>query len=140
MGQNEIKNIRLHSFTKYGYIIEYDHLGQSGFQKIAYETDAIGWRIGVLKVTAKNILQLSRHYNSMESFEPMEGVTLICLAELDNPEEYEIFLLDKAVCLYKNIWHNTLCLSESSMVKITENRDVDSDIYKLEREIRIGIV
>lgn len=126
-----IKTIKQSEFGKYGYIIQHDSNNSDNFQVILNENEATGWRIAVSKVTSRNISTFGKHPNSMESFEPVEGTTLIYVANSESPEDYEIFLLDKPVCLFKNIWHATCCLSEYSIVKITENLRVESQEYKL---------
>lgn len=124
-------NITSESFSQYGYIIEYDEKKQGSFQIVLREEGMVGWRIAVSRITARNVSKLGRHPNSMESFEPVEGVTLLCAAPAESPEDFEVFLLDKPVCLHKNIWHAVFCLSEYSIVKITENLEVESEAYNL---------
>ncbi len=58
-------------------------------------------------------------------------MTLLCVSLPETPEEYDIFLLDKPVCILKNIWHATMTLSEYSLVKIYENSEVDAEEYEL---------
>ncbi len=134
-----IKHISQDTFQPYGYIIEHDETLPQGFQIIVTENAAVGWRLAVSKITRQRFTKISRHPNSMESFEPISGVTLLCVAPPDTPEQYEVFLLDKPVCLYKNIWHASLTLSEYSLVKICENRDVDSEEYELGGTLQVVV-
>ncbi|MDK2799576.1 MAG: hypothetical protein PWP27_852 [Clostridiales bacterium] len=133
-----IKNITAASFKKYGYVIAYDSRKSENFQIVLKESDAVGWRIAVSKIENKRIYKVARHPNSMESFEPMEGTALICVAPAESPKDFEIFLLDKPVCLFRNIWHATLTLSEHSLIKICENANVDSEEYHFENAIEIS--
>ena len=55
-------------------------------------------------------------------------------------ENYEIFLLDKPVCLHRNIWHATLALSMDAEVKIAENLKVGAEEYQLARPVRLAAV
>lgn len=126
-----IQKITPKSFEKYGRVIFHDLTKRENFQIVLNEFEKVGWRIAVSKITCKTIKKLTRHPNSMETFEPMEGVTVICVATADNPRDFELFLLDKPVCLYKNIWHATLSISEYSLVKICENAYVESKEYDL---------
>lgn len=137
---NEIKNITSEGFRKYGYVIAHDSNDSRSFQVVLTECAQVGWRIAVSRITDKTISVLGRHPNSMESFEPVTGTTIICVAEPEKPEDYEVFLLDKPVCLFKNTWHAVLCLSEYSCVKITENADVNSETHKLGKSIKLMAV
>lgn len=134
--EKPIKNITPAEFKTYGYVIEHDYK-KDNFQVVLTESDELGWRIAVSKITSKSVSRFGRHPNSMESFEPMEGTTCICVAGVETPEDYEIFLLDKPVCLFKNVWHAVFCLSEFSYIKITENAVVDSKEHILDESIRI---
>ena len=134
-----IRTLSQETFLKYGYIIELDYTKSENFQVVLNEFDTVGWRIAVSRVTARNAEKLARHPATMESFEPVSGVTLICVAMPDSPEACEVFLLDKPICLFKNIWHSTFCLSECSIVKITENVKVSAEDYILGNEISIKI-
>lgn len=126
-----IQKITPKSFERYGHVIFHDHTKKESFQIVLNEFEEVGWRIAVSKITDKAIKILARHPNSMETFEPMEGVTVICVAPANNPMDYELFLLDKPVCLYKNIWHSTMSISEYSIVKICENAHVETEEYDL---------
>lgn len=129
-----IRTLSQEAFSKYGYIIDFDYTKSENFQVVLNEFDTVGWRIAVSRVTARNVVKLARHPATMESFEPVSGVTLICVAMPDSPEEYEVFLLDKPVCLLKNIWHSIFCLSECSIIKITENVEVSAEHYTLQHQ------
>ena len=129
-----IRNLTRESFARYGILIEHDPAGSPGFQIVLAEEEAVGWRLAVNHVTDRTSGKVARHPNSMESFEPVWGVTLLIVAD-ENPEQYEVFLLDKPVCLKRNIWHAVICLSESSMVKIAENLEVDSEDHPFGREV-----
>ncbi|MDW7673731.1 MAG: hypothetical protein SCK28_04255 [Bacillota bacterium] len=135
-----IKNITADSFKKYGYVIEHNTNIPENFQIVLNEFAEVGWRIAVSKIVDKAIGKVARHPNSMETFEPVAGVTLICVAAPETPEEYEIFLLDKPVCLHKNVWHANCTMSPYSIVKICENAYVDSEEYKYAKELAIGII
>lgn len=73
----------------------------------------------------------------MESFSPVSGVSIIIVAKPDTPEDYDLFLLDKSVCLEKNIWHTTIALSEYALMEVTENYDVGMENYELGKIIGI---
>jgi ureidoglycolate hydrolase len=127
-------------FKQYGELISFDEQQPEPFQVVLGEAKAVGWRIAIKKTTAKELVELGRHPDSRESFEPMQGITLLCVAPAENPEVVEVFLLDQPVCLFKNIWHNTICLSVCSYLKITENYNVGSDTYQMKQKLAIGVV
>lgn len=134
-----ITRLSKETFQPYGYIIEHDETLPQNFQVILTENAAVGWRIAVSKITRQSIAKISRHPHTMETFEPISGVTLLCVALPDKPEQYEIFLLDKPVCIDKNVWHATLTLSRCSTVKICENSHVDSEEYELDGTLHVVV-
>jgi len=136
----QIKNITSQTFGRYGFIIEHDGAGEENFQVVLSEQGAVGWRIAVNRIENKTVGKLARHPSSMESFEPVAGVTLLCVAEPDSPQDCEVFLLDRPVCLRKNTWHATMCLSAYSIVKICENAEVGSEDHELERDLQVQVV
>lgn len=134
-----IKNISKETFSKYGYVIEHDNNKEDNFQVILNEFEKVGWRIASSKIVAKSFNRIARHPNTMESFEPVSGVTLLVVAPPENAEDFEVFLLDRPVCLYKNVWHATICLSEYSLIKICENAEVSSEFHDFDKEIVIQV-
>ncbi len=138
MGKS-IKNINRDTFKPYGFVIEQNSEDPKGFQIILTEAGKVGWRIAVSKLTKDVVLGMGKHPDSMESFEPVSGVTVLLVALPETPENFEVFLLDRPVCLFKNIWHATLTLSEYALVKITENLEVNSEHYQFETEYRVSL-
>lgn len=134
-----IKNINRDTFKPYGIVIEQNSENPKGFQVILNETGKVGWRIAVSKLTKNMVLEMGKHPDSMESFEPVSGVVVLLVALPDTPEDFEAFLLDRPVCLFKNIWHATLTLSECALVKITENLEVNSENYQFEKEYQVSL-
>lgn len=135
-----IKTLTEQSFKQYGELISFNEQQPEAFQVILGEAAAAGWRIAIKKTVAKELVDLGRHPDSRESFEPLQGVTLLGVAPAGNPEAVEVFLLDQPVCLFKNIWHNTICLSACSYLKITENYNVASETYQMKQQLTIGVV
>lgn len=132
-----IRTITAESFARYGTVIAYDPDGPEGFQVVLRESEPVGWRIAANRITARAIAKLARHEGSRESFEPVSGVTVLCVAEAASPDDWELFLLDRPVCLFRNVWHATACLSDGSVVKICENLEVDSADHELPAPIEI---
>ncbi len=134
-----LRTITRESFARYGTIIERDPGGPEGFQVVLWETEPVGWRIAVNEITNGKVEKLARHAGSRESFEPVAGVVLIYLA-VEDPAACEVFLLDRPVCLFKNIWHATSCVSERAVVKITENLEVGCEEHVLAGPLAPAIV
>lgn len=134
-----INNITKDRFGKYGTII--DFTGKEGnppFEVIiTHETDP--WRIAMLRVEEREFTFLEKHPSSLETFEPVEGLCLLLVSLTTNKSDYEIFLLDRPVCLHKGIWHGIVSLSDVSKVKITENLEVATEFYNLDQPMQIFV-
>ncbi|MBU3113857.1 ureidoglycolate lyase [Clostridium lacusfryxellense] len=133
----KVNNINPDNFKRYGKLIGFDKENPNNFQVVLSELNLVGFRIAVSKVIEKNIKRLACHPNSMECFQPISGVTLLCVAAYEEPEIWEIFLIDRAVCINKKVWHATLCLTECSFVTIYENAVMESEFYDVATEINI---
>lgn len=129
-----IENITAEAFEKFGSVIEFPQGNQEDFYIVETE-EMKPWRLAVFRYTNKSIQRMECHPTSKESFEPLFGTTLLLAAEQETPEDYRVFLLDKPVCLKKNIWHQVLALSQEAQVKITENSEVESQFYDLPDQI-----
>jgi hypothetical protein len=135
----EINCINDDNFKKYGGIIGFDNDNCKNFQVGLSELNLVGWRIAVSKVIDKSVSRLGCHPYSIESFQPITGVTLLCVAPYDEPKLCELFILDQAVYINKKVWHATLCLTECSFLTICENAVMESEFYNLETEIKVGV-
>jgi ureidoglycolate hydrolase len=135
-----IKILTGEDFGQYGTIIGYDEADSHPFQVVLSEPEAIGWRIAVKQTVDRELAELGRHPDSRESFEPMQGVTLLCVAPPENPEAVAVFMLDRSVCLFKNVWHNTVTLSAASLIKVTENNRVGSENYLMKTKLVFGAI
>lgn len=126
-----IKQITKDSFKPYGTVIEFsENPVDKRFEVVVTESDH-PWRLAVLRVVEREFDQLECHPMSMESFEPVSGTGLLIVAEHDKPEQFEVFLLDKPVCLNKGVWHQMITLSTETIVKIAENLEVSSEFYSM---------
>jgi len=94
------------------------------------------WRLAVFRVKERECVMLEKHPTSLESFEPISGTGLLIVAPKAEPRDYQIFLLDKPVCLYKGVWHQMITLAEEALVKIAENLQVESEFYHLNKPIK----
>ncbi|HYH04194.1 MAG TPA: ureidoglycolate lyase [Bacillota bacterium] len=136
----QIQTLSPERFRPYGELICFNEQNMDQFQVVLTEEILTGWRIAVKKVTEREIIFLGKHPDSRESFEPLSGIALICVAPQESPEDMEVFLLDRPVCLHKNVWHTLISLSEVATVKITENNVVSSDGYKMKEKMGLAVV
>jgi len=132
----ELENITAAGFAPFGHVLEFTPEMKNDFHVIVRE-ETNPWRLAVLRFDRHSIDRLENHPTSLESFEPLEGSSVLFVAEHDHPEKMRAFFLDKPVCLFKGIWHDVLALSSNAKVKITENLEVTGEYYKLEKPVRI---
>jgi len=129
-----ILNITRERFAKYGQVLMPCEDLPKPFEIIVRE-EGYGWRLAVLTLTGRDIDLLENHPTSFESFQPISGASLLIVAPNEAPEDFEVFLLDKPICLNKGIWHNNIALSESACIQIAENLDVESEYYHLKTRL-----
>ncbi|HWQ80484.1 MAG TPA: hypothetical protein VN381_16775 [Anaerovoracaceae bacterium] len=132
----QINYITKENFGKYGTIIDFTGRKENPPFEIIITNEEDPWRIAMLRVEEREFTFLEKHPSSLETFEPVEGVCLL-LVSLEAQSDYEVFVLDRPVCLDKGVWHGIVTLAGVSKVKITENLEVDTDFYNLERPIRV---
>jgi len=125
-----IRNITPEVFSSYGDVIALKPTSVDGWEIVLKVSDK-GWRIAVLEFSRKSTSVLEKHPDSRESFEPLKGIALLLVAAEEDPENFEVFLLDKPVCLYSGVWHQVISISEVSEVKITENLEVSCVYHNL---------
>lgn len=118
-------------FKDFGTMLILDENDENPVFQIPVKVADAPWRIALLKILPKEIVRLERHSNSRESFEPMNGWTVLFVARPDTPDEISAFVLDCPICLYENVWHGVITLTDSSMCKLTENLDVPMEFHEL---------
>ena len=133
-----LQSVHKENFAKYGRALEFSADCRESFEIVITE-EREPWRLAVFRYRNKSVKRLECHPTSLESFETLNGLTVLIVAEHDRPAEYEAFLLDKPVCLYKGIWHQVLSVTDEAQVKIAENLEVNSEFYDLEREIFVNV-
>lgn len=134
-----LQSIHRENFEKYGKVLEFTEDCREPFEIIITE-EKEPWRLAVYRYTDKTVKRMECHPYSLESFEPLKGLTVLIVAEHDRPHEYKAFILDKPVCLYKGIWHQVLALTDEAQVKIAENLEVVSEFYELETEVGVKVL
>lgn len=132
----KLQSIHRETFARFGEVLEFPEGFAEPFCIITTERSE-PWRLAVFRYTNKEIQRMECHPASKESFEPLSGFTVLVVAEHDEPEAYEAFILDKPVCLKKGIWHQVLSLTDEAQVKITENLEVSSEFYDLEEAVQV---
>ncbi|PSL40726.1 ureidoglycolate hydrolase [Planomicrobium soli] len=133
-----IKRISAETFSKYGGVLG-EQGAAAGFEVFFDEDEKVGWRLAVSTFENTTIEKLARHPNTVESFSPLQGISLLCVSNSEVPEEVAAFLLDRPIFLHKNIWHGTLALSEQAVLSICENSYVESEEYELENPFEVSV-
>ncbi len=127
------------SMKPYGFIIDARCVRDNGRGNrfgILLKEKSDGWRIGYLIVRDKKIGRIEYH-DTLETFEPVSGRSVIALARHKSPESLKLFLLDKPIVLKKGIWHEVAAVSKRCEIKICENIDVHGEYYYLDDAIAI---
>lgn len=135
----ELKSVTADAFQPFGNVIEFPEDFEGNF--FITDTDKKNpWRVAVFRYSNKEIKVIENHPTSKETFEPLQGVTVLLVAEHETPEEYQAFLLDKPICLKKGVWHQTLAITPEASVKITENLEVESVFYEYDTPKKVLMV
>lgn len=134
-----LQSIHKENFAKFGKVLEFSDSCTEQFEIVITE-EKEPWRLAVYRYTSKTIQRMECHPTSLESFEPLAGITVLVVAEHDKPEEYEAFILDKPVCLYKGIWHQVLSLTDEAQVKIAENLEVNSEFFDFDHALEVVVI
>jgi ureidoglycolate hydrolase len=111
----------------------------SAFHVLA-KSKAAGWRVAALRLRTRFVEELQIHRTTMETFEPLQGSSILLVNTEASVEGIRAFMLDRPILLYTNIWHNVLTLSEESVIKITENAEVDAEEVKLPARLSVSLV
>jgi ureidoglycolate hydrolase len=142
--QVEIKALEAASFAPYGKVLEIvqpdaalAEEGRNEFKVVDESDNADGWRLAVQIVRGRELRQLGHHPNTKETFEPVSGVAVICVAAFESPEQIEAFVLDRPVVVNAKVWHGMIALSREAVVKIAENREVVGVNQVLPRPLRV---
>lgn len=127
------------NFHKYGTIIDFTSKKDDPDFEVIITHEENPWRIAMLRVREKEFTFLEKHPSSLETFEPVEGVCLLLLSLETQKSDYEVFLLDRPVCLNKGVWHGIATLTDVSKVKITENLEVDTEAHYFDKPMQIFV-
>ena len=119
------------TFAPYGVVLQLAPDAVPGFHNLLTQPDVPGWTWAISKLTRRHVDTLGAHPDTKETFEPLSGVALIAVAPPDSPEAFEVFLLDRPICVNENVWHATCALSAEASLKIVENAKVTGVSYAL---------
>lgn len=131
-----IESVSAAAFRPFGTVLEFLPGDTSNFYIVDTEPEH-PWRVAVFRYSNKEIRKIECHPSSKESFEPLQGITVLLVAQHETPEDCHAFILDKPVVLAKGIWHQTLSLTPEAQVKITENKEVESVFYTYEKPKKV---
>ena len=117
-----IEHLTPDAFAPFGDVVAPD--GDDRFVVHVEEPHEKGWRFARSRVARGPVTLVSRHETTRESFVPLAGTTIIVVAERDTADDLHAFLLDRGVVIHKDVWHQTVAVSERSYLAISENHDV----------------
>lgn len=128
------------SFLRYGDTVEVQRpdpgraqRGEDEYRTLA-RVPSTGWRIAMHCVRARYADALHA-YDSTRLLSPRAGVTLICVAPPERPDNVQIFVLDRTVTVNSGVPHVLITLSAESWVQVSENFDSRSQAYPLRRTL-----
>jgi len=140
-----IETLSAEAFRPYGALLEPDERNLldscpdgTTFHLLA-QAQATGWRVTALNLHTRTLASLEVHRTSMETFEPVTGVAVLCVNAQPSLDGLRAFVLDRPILLYTDVWHNVLTLSEESLIKITENGQVDWEEGPLGVTLALGL-
>jgi ureidoglycolate hydrolase len=143
----EIKSLDAAAFAPFGKVLEIAEPdpsvaaeGRNEFKVLDESDNADGWRLAVQIVRGRELRQIGHHPSSKETFEPVTGVAVICVAAHETPDALEAFVLDRPVVVNAGVWHGLIALSREAVVKISENRVMTGGNLPLARPLRVGLV
>ena len=131
-----LQSVSAEAFAPFGSVLEFP-AGFEGNFYIVDTDDANPWRVAVFRYSNKEIQRIECHPSSKETFEPLEGITVLLVSAHETPDDYHAFILDRPVCLKKGTWHQTLSLTDEASVKITENLEEESVFHDLSKPVRV---
>jgi len=113
----KVLRLSVEKFRPYGQLIRYPGQQRKSsrrnlFRIVVKENNPTGWRIACLIVRDKQLRRLEQHPFSHESFEPVQGRSLLLVARRKSAMSIRCFLLDRPVVVKKGIWHGIGILQE----------------------------
>ena len=140
-----IKTLDAQSFAKYGLVIERRDSspippeGTSQFDLLA-SVESSGWRVGYITCRARTFRQMEYHHATQHTFEPTRGVAALVVAQKDEPENFEVFLLDRPVIIRQEVWHAVVAISDLAEIKFMGDLSSSAQNYTFDQPHRIAMV
>ena len=138
--KKEIQYITRDNFEPFGWLLDFSENPLDERFEVVVKEEINPWRIAMFRVKIRETDRLESHSESMESFEPVSGCGILIVAAKDTPKDYEAFLLNRPICLKKGVWHEVITISEESIFKITENKEVSSEFYSLNKRVGVAFL
>lgn len=136
----KIIKITRKNIKPYAHIIDRSCIKSAGGKNrygVLLKERSEGWRIGYLVVRDRVIRRLESHPDSLETFEPVKGRSVIALASRRNAGRPKVFSLDRPIVVKKGVWHDVAPLSKESEIKIFENIEVTVRYQRLKVPIKV---
>lgn len=124
----QLQPITAQNFAPYGRVLEFTPEADERFHVVITE-EKEPWRLAVFRYRNHEIDTMEAHPTTLESFEPLSGITVLLVAAPETPDQPEAFVLDKPVCLYKGVWHQAMALTAEAQCKIAENLEVPGTVF-----------
>lgn len=136
----KLETISPESFESFGTVVDWSpqlEESDSPFHILVRSEAPTGWRLAMLKVSAPATLRMENHPNTEELFAPVEGRSVLLVAEVGAFDEDGVhaFLLDRPVSVAPGVWHGVFALSEYATILIAENLEVASEYAELSRPL-----
>ena len=87
-----VEYITEENFRPYGKLIKFPADDETNFYIVANDSEK-PWRLAVYRYWNDRIRRIECHPDSMESFEPVSGTTILLVAEHETPEDYHALRL-----------------------------------------------
>jgi len=131
-----VEAITAESFAPFGTLVDWTpELEQTGqpFHILVRSEAPTGWRMAILKGAIRAIEQMENHPQSEELFAPVQGRSILVVAEKGEFDEDAIhaFFLDRPVSVGPGVWHGVFALSACATILIAENLEVGAEYAEL---------
>jgi ureidoglycolate hydrolase len=139
-------NLEEEHFAAYGRILtprrdEKPEVSDAGIFDfyVPFSDSSQGWQIGYLINVAKRIDKLERHPNTPEVFSPLDGKSVLVVAEdPGDPDSIFGFFLSKPIVFNRGTWHGVISITKTSEILIVESPDVIDEYFQLPFSVTVS--
>jgi len=120
-----VEAITAESFAPFGTLVDWTpELEQTGqpFHILVRSEAPTGWRMAILKGAIRAIEQMENHPQSEELFAPVQGRSILVVAEKGEFDEDSVG---------PGVWHGVFALSACATILIAENLEVGAEYAEL---------